>query len=68
MNEDNNIMISEYLCRCKCCLNYIELKSLWEVHESDGGDEIYGNMVVECFGLPVCRLLKFLYSFTICPE
>ncbi|CAH0730168.1 unnamed protein product, partial [Brenthis ino] len=53
MNYENDITFSEYLCRCKCCLNDNDLKSLWEVYECDDGtEEIYGQMVVDCFALP----------------
>ncbi|XP_045502035.1 zinc finger protein 93-like [Colias croceus] len=41
----------ELLGRCKCCLDDVNLKSLWEEYDNDGQVEVYGAMVEECYSL-----------------
>ncbi|XP_026489420.2 zinc finger and BTB domain-containing protein 17-like [Vanessa tameamea] len=46
------INVEEYIRKCKCCLDDKELKALWDVHDYDGEQEIYGLLLIECFALP----------------
>ncbi|XP_049883302.1 zinc finger and BTB domain-containing protein 41-like isoform X1 [Pectinophora gossypiella] len=38
-----------YFDKCRCCLEDGELKELWAEYVDDGGTEIYGQMLNECF-------------------
>ncbi|XP_050676873.1 zinc finger protein 2-like [Leptidea sinapis] len=42
----------EYLLgRCKCCLDDTDLQSMWEEYSVNGESEVYGEMVLQCFGV-----------------
>lgn len=52
------IIIPESLSRCKCCFDDNNLKSMWDVYSNDGEQEVYGDMIGECFAISVRYLRK----------
>lgn len=72
-----NSEIKTYFGRCRCCLNYSYLKSMWEEHIWQGEKEVYVEMLIQCFALTVSiyhcststfvlnhKLLKLKFSFS----
>ncbi|CAG9574913.1 unnamed protein product [Danaus chrysippus] len=45
------IIIPECLSRCKCCFDDNNLKSMWDAYSNDGDQEVYGDMIGECFAI-----------------
>lgn len=57
--EESGSEIMTYYGRCKCCLDHGYMKGMWTEHYWEGEVEIYGEMLMETFGISV-RLIIFL--------
>lgn len=58
--------INTYYGRCRCCLSYGYLKSMWEEHYWEGVKEIYVQMLVQCFCLDLEHTDDSVQSDRIC--
>lgn len=45
--------IETYFGKCKCCLSYGYLRTMWEQHVVEDEIEIYGQMLTKCFSIAV---------------
>ncbi|KAM3957630.1 uncharacterized protein ACR2FA_008336 [Aphomia sociella] len=47
----NEVETETFFGRCKCCLEYGYMKSMWLEHPFEGECEIYGEMIMETFSI-----------------